>query len=124
MSNLKPRNPCWITRRTNSFDGNGQPTFSTSVRKTKCAIVWLYSETDKTTVRADSSASRGRADESLATGRILLKPNEVIKTGDLVEIYVKGGDNITIEVNKVFRRPDVNNVIHHVDVEGLIWASS
>ncbi len=123
MSTLRPRTPCTISRKTESFDRYGRPEHQTRKRRTKCAIISFYDESEKTSVRADSSASRGRADEHVADVRILLKPNEQIATGDLVEIQLRGGDAITMQVNRIFRRPDVEGVIHHIDVEGDLWVS-
>jgi hypothetical protein len=122
MTTLKPKTPCVISSSTKKYDLYGRPLHSAAKRRTKCAIIHLYREHEKTTVRADSSASRGRADEEVSQVRILLKPNEKISTGDLVEITLKGGQPITMEVRKIFRRPDVEGVIHHIDIEGDIWA--
>lgn len=121
MSTLRPNIACWIRRRTESFDAQGRSIWKTRSTKSKCSIVWLHASKDKTTVRADSSASRGRAEESLADARLLFLPSVAISVGDVVEVSVKGGDNIKVEINRVFRRPDVNGVIHHIDVEGEIW---
>ena len=123
MSTLRPRTPCTISRKTNSFDRYGRETHSTSKRRTKCAIISFYNQSEKTSVRADSSASRGRADEQVADVRILLKPSEQVSTGDLVEIRLLGGESITIQISRIFRRPDVEGVIHHIDVEGDLWVS-
>ena len=121
MSTLRPRNRCWIRRRTEKYDGQGRPIHSTRSQKSRCAIVWLYGAEDKTTVRADSSASRGRAEETLADARLLFLPTTDINLGDVVEVQVKGGSNVKVEVKRIFRRPDVAGVIHHIDVEGEIW---
>lgn len=123
MTTLRPRTPCVISTKTGGYDMYGRETHKETRRKTKCSIVSMYNETEKTSVRADSSASRGRADEQVADVRVLLKPNEKIKTGDLVTITLKGGDPITMQVNRIFRRPDVGGDIHHIDVEGDIWVS-
>tara|TARA_R110000851_G_scaffold59347_11_gene137425 strand:- start:13535 stop:13912 length:378 start_codon:yes stop_codon:yes gene_type:complete len=120
---LRPRTPCTIKRKTSKFDQYGRAEHTEKRRITKCAIIHLYNETSKTSVRADSSASRGRADERTADVRILLKPTEEIATGDLVSIKLKGGLDITMEVNRIFRRPDVEGSIHHIDIEGDIWVS-
>jgi len=123
MSSLRPRTPCTIVTRTTKYDGNGRPIHALRKRRTKCSVVHLYDLTEKTTVRADSSASRGQAEEQLSQARLLFGAREQIKTGDLVEVSVNGGDNMTIEVTKIFRRMDVAARVHHIDVEGAIWVS-
>lgn len=123
MTTIRPRTRCVITRKTGGYDRYGREEHSTRKRITKCAIIHMYNETEKTSVRADSSASRGRSDERLSDGRILLKPTEDIRTGDLVEVTLKGGDRITLQVNRIFRRMDVEGVAHHIDVEGDRWES-
>lgn len=123
MSTIRPRSPCWIKKNTVRYDGHGRPIHSSIRKKTLCAIIRLQDTIDKTTVRADSSASRGRAEEELASGRLLLKPNEDIATGDLIEVEIKGAPNITLEIKSIFRRIDVGGQVHHIDVEGEIWAS-
>lgn len=122
MSTLRPRTPCTISRKGQGFDRYGRENHAVK-KRTKCAIIGFYNSAEKTSVRADSSASRGRADEQTADVRILLKPNEDITTGDIVEIQLTGGQPIVMKVSKIFRRPDVEGVIHHIDVEGDLWAS-
>lgn len=124
MSTIRPRNTCWITSRTDDYDRTGRAIMSISRRRTKCAIVELYDESDKTTVRADSSASRGRADERLADARLLLKPNEDVKLGDVIEVEIRNAPNLKIEVVRIFRRADIAGRIHHIDIEGVKWASA
>lgn len=124
MSTIRPNTPCWIVSMTNSFDGHGQPVFKTKKRKTKCSIVSLHDASGKTTVRADSSASRGQADERLADGRLLLKPNEQVRLGDIVEVKTdRVSDIIKIQITRIFRRVDIAGKVHHIDVEGDIWVS-
>lgn len=123
MSTLRPRTPCVISKKTGGFDMYGRETHRIRRTKTKCSIVNLYNETEKTSVRADSSASRGRADEQVADVRVLLRPKEKISTGDLIEITLQGGDPIVMQVNRIFRRPDIDGAIHHIDVEGDLWVS-
>jgi len=123
MTTLRPRTPCTLSRKTSTFDRYGREQHKLQRRSTKCAIIHMYNETEKTSVRADSSASRGRSDEQVADGRFLLKPSEQVSTGDLLELKVRGGEKYVIQINRVFRRPDVEGVIHHIDVEGDIWVS-
>lgn len=123
MSTLRPRNTCWITRKTGTYDDFGRHTFSARRTRTRCSIVSMTREVDKTSVRADSTASRGRAEEPLAQARLLFLPREDLRTGDIVEVEIKGGENLKVTITSIFRRPDVSGQIHHIDAEGEIWAS-
>ncbi|MDX5412910.1 MAG: hypothetical protein LPK02_07665 [Rhodobacterales bacterium] len=123
MSTIRPTTTCWIIKNTTRYDGHGRAIHATRRTRTRCAIIHLYDEVNKTTVRADSSATRGRAEEVLAAGRLLLKPSENVATGDLIEIEVKGAQNITLEIKRIFRRMDVGGRVHHIELDGEIWAS-
>lgn len=122
MSTIRPKTTCWIIKNTTRYDGHGRAIHATRRKRTRCAVIKLYDEVEKTTVRADSSATRGRAEEMLADGRLLLLPNEDVATGDLIEVEVQGGPNITLEIKRIFRRIDVGGRVHHIDLEGEIWA--
>lgn len=124
MTTLRPRSPCSIRRETGGFDRYGRPQHSSNRVNTKCAIVWLKDNASETSVRADSSASRGRAEEKIYESRLLFKPTEDILPGDLIAIRLQGSPiEIVVEALSVWRRPDVNGVIHHIQVEGNRWAS-
>jgi len=123
MSTLRPRTNCWISSKIETYDGYGRPQHTMTRRKTKCAIVSLHKNAERTTVRADSSASRGRANEQVFDSRLLLKPNESVQLGDVIEVEIKGAENLQIEVIRIFHRTDIEGRIHHIDIEGETWAS-
>lgn len=50
------------------------------------AVISLETSATKTTVRADSSASRGSAEETVVDGKILVSPLLMVQRGDRVEI--------------------------------------
>lgn len=123
MSTIRPRTPCFILKHVDGYDRFGKPNNTYKRIASKCAIIHLYDETEKTSVRADSSASRGNAEETVADARLLFKPDVAMVKGDLVEIPMPG-DSITIRVTRIFRRIDVGGKPHHLDVEGSLWVSS
>lgn len=118
---LRPRNICFIRRKSTSYDDFGRPIVGASSTKARCSIVHLWNETDATSVRHDTSASRGRAEEAMADVRILLLPNQAVSTGDVIEVEQKSADNVIFEVRRIFRRPDVHGRIHHIDVSGELF---
>lgn len=123
MSTLRPRVPCTIRTRTTAYDRYGQPIHSETERETRCAIIRLTSSVDTTSVRTDSSASRGRAEEVVYDVRLLMAPRESVKRGDLVTVRLKGAEALTVEVMEVHPRADVAGRLHHIEVDGNRWAS-
>lgn len=123
MSSLKPRNRCWIKRRTRVYDQYGREEVSVKSTPAKCSIVSLYDAVEPTAVRHDSAASQARIEERVASMRVLLLPRADVRTADIIEVEIRGSDNISFEVNRVFRRPDISGKIQHIDVEGDLWVS-
>lgn len=72
-----PNNTAFV-RQSNGFDKYGEPTF-TARRAVPCAICQLSMATERTSVRTDSSATRGNAEEQTATAKILFPPGKVAK---------------------------------------------
>ena len=66
------------------FNKFGEPTFG-PVRTVPCAVIALNRTTEKTSVRTDSSATRGNAEELAASAKILFKPG-IAGQGMKVEI--------------------------------------
>lgn len=104
---------CTITRRSGS-DVYGQPTVS-SVKNTRCAVVKFSTKRQKTTVRADSSGTRGHADEELAQIKVLLPKNTDVKLDDIFTLY---GQDARVTV--VSPRIDVMGRLDHIELEATI----
>lgn len=75
------------------------------------AIISLENRIQVTTVRADSSASRGSAEEGIAQARILVSPKLAISVDDRVVI-----DAITYRVIATHVRRTVFGVKDHIEV--------
>lgn len=120
---IRPTIPCVIVRRTQTFDRTGRAIYSTKRVKAKCDIIWAKEGSQTTTVRADSSASRGRADEEVNDARLLFHAREGIRTGDIVIILPRPSrgypDKLVLEINMIQRRIDVGGSVHHIEVEGV-----
>lgn len=71
--------------KTQRFDLYGQPTFDSGVVE-KCAVIMLVNKSQHTTVRADSSASRGHGDEIVASAKLILIPLTKAAIGDRLVI--------------------------------------
>jgi hypothetical protein len=87
--------PCRIrSKRTSDVYGQEQ---WTPYRPAKCSVLRLRQTSGNTTVRADSSATRGHAEEVTLDGIILLGTSTTILIGDQVVIADVTGEVISIE---------------------------
>lgn len=82
-----------------------------------CSIVRLMITNEKTSVRADSSATRGNAQEVQADCVLLLLPTTRARLDDIVEI---GGAKFKISGR--FPRHDVNGRLDHIEIHAMIWS--
>lgn len=98
------------------FDGFGQPKF-TEPRDSKCAIVKHEISTQQSTVRTDSSSTRGHAYEDIASFIGLFPVGETIKKEDVVNILGQ-----EFRIIKIQPRLTVTAKIDHYEVSGVIHA--
>jgi len=82
----------------------------------RMAIVKLELGMKKTTVRADSSASRGTSDEEVSSAVFLFEKTSSVAVGDFIEIY-----NHKLKVVSCFPRYDVVGKFDHIQVEAQAW---
>jgi hypothetical protein len=82
-----------------------------------CAIVTLMTKVKTTPVRADYSATRGNAEETVSSSRILFPPSVQIEAEDKFTI-----SGIDLRVTEIIERRDVWGAIDHFDVSFGIWA--
>lgn len=81
---FKPNLDCVIRQKAGS-DVYGMPTYGAR-KKERCAIVKKVLRSDKTSVRADSSASRGNARELEADVLILVNPNTTAQIDAIIDV--------------------------------------
>lgn len=101
--------PCTIALRSGS-DVYGMPKYSAPVR-TVCAVVLLTTKGQHSTVRADSGATRGHADEQVADA-ILLVGRKQEPTLDST-VSVRG---VALRVISVQHRIDVMGRLDHYEI--------
>jgi hypothetical protein len=106
-----------ILRRVRSYDVYGQPVLSAAKTEPLVGIVKLRREAQHTTVRADSSQSRGHADEFVATTKFLLVPRTAAEIGDQLEF---GG--VRVKITTKWAQYDTAGRIDHYEVTGELWA--
>ena len=98
-----------------STDLYGKRTYSAWVTKS-FGIIKLEQKSEKTSVRTDSSASRGSAQEILADARFLFPKDVILKEGDRIQF---GGFYLTVV--SVFPRHRVTGELDHWQVDCDIW---
>lgn len=84
-----------------------------------CAIVKLVTESSKTSVRTDASATRGTAQEILADARLLFPRYVDLRPGDRVSIF-----GVELTVVSIFPRHNVLGVHDHWQVDCNIFGSA
>ena len=112
---FRPNQKCRIQLSAGN-DVYGQPKPAAYVSE-RCSIVKLILTATKSSVRADSSASRGNADEVQAKSVILLTANTKAKIEDIIEV---AGAKLKIE--GVFPRHDAQGRLDHFEINASIWS--
>lgn len=112
-----PNLDCWISKVGDAeHNVYGETEVKKPVRE-RCAIVRLRHEMQNTTVRADSSASRGHGNEFVSSNKILLTAKTTATHGD--KLLVSG---VEMRVLSLFPRYDVPGRLDHYEVVGELWA--
>ncbi|SER25963.1 hypothetical protein SAMN05216548_1148 [Faunimonas pinastri] len=81
-----------------------------------CGVVSLANTDQKTSVRSDSSASRGSAQETVSDAKILFPATVTIIAGDRFEIA-----GFTLKVITVQPRYSVLGILDHYEVDFAHW---
>jgi hypothetical protein len=95
MDLLRPYLPVTLRRKVGT-DLYGRSAHG-SPRTVRVGVVRLAGGQVKTSVRADSSASRGRSDESTADAVLLFPSAEDVQAGDLVTVNGMALEVVTVE---------------------------
>lgn len=113
-SNFRPNYFGHVSKKI-GYDVTGRPTFSDRV-KIGLSVVNLGTDIESTSIRADKSASKSRAQEQIRTGRILVEPKASVSMGDMLELM---GEKWKID-RKVIRLDQAGR-IHHFQVDIVSW---
>jgi hypothetical protein len=112
---FQPNTHCAIIRIGGKFNSTGEGVELPPINA-KCAIVKLEVGVVKTSVRVDSSASRGNAWEGEAVARLLFLPNVEMTRGDRIEIH-----GYKLMVQSMFPRLHVSGAVDHWQVDCVSW---
>jgi len=113
---FKPNISCRVHRSSGASDVYGQP-LPTTIINERCAVINLDLKSLRTTVRADSSASRGAASEEVLNAFLLMTKNTQVQIDDVVEVT-----GIKIRVMRKFPRHSLKGVLDHYEIGGTIWS--
>lgn len=103
---FRPNHTCQLYKIAglNEF---GERSFAAPI-SVDCGVVKFNVESEKTSVRADSSASRGKAEEVTADVKVLFPMIVPIEKGDVALIH-----GVFLEVTSVFPRQAVTGAFDH-----------
>lgn len=105
--------PCTLKTRTGS-DVYGQATYG-AVKKTVCAVIKFEIKRQHSTVRADSSGTRGHADETVAQIKVLMPKTTVVELDDILTL--RGFNSRVLSITERF---DVMGRLDHFEVEATV----
>lgn len=115
---FKPNIPCKIYRSSGQTDVYGQPKPTTIILE-RCAVINLNMKSLKTTVRADSSASRGAASEEVLDAFLLMAKTTKTQIDDVVEVA-----GVKVRVTRKFPRHDLTGRLDHYEIGGMMWSET
>jgi hypothetical protein len=115
---FRPTLPCKIQLASGKNDVRGQPIPGVLVAE-KCAIVKLVISNEKSSVRADSSASRGNAQEMEATSVILLGAATRARIDDII---IVAGHQLRIKSMQM--RYDASMRLDHYEINATMWGGA
>lgn len=111
---FRPNQSGVLMRKLAKRDIHGRESFAPGV-PVSIAIVHLADKVVETSVRADSSATRGAADMSTLQAKILIGTSVLISRGDVM--LVRGR---YVEIESIHDRIDVLGRPHHQELGGNI----
>lgn len=114
---FRPNQTCEISK-VNGNDVYGKKKYDEWLAA-RVGVVKLEQGTTKTSVRTDSSASRGSAQEIVADARLMFPVGVILKPGDRVRIH-----GVLLTVVSVFPRHAVTGRFDHWQVDCNIYGGS
>lgn len=112
---FKPNNRCRI-QLSNGFNVHGQPVPGAWITE-GCSIVKLVVTNEKSSVRADSSASRGNARELVADAVLLLTVKTRARIDDIIEMR-----GTQYKISGRHERFDAAGRLDHIEIHAMIWS--
>jgi hypothetical protein len=112
---FRPNRTCTINKRT-GFDLYGQGTVSAAVTE-PCAVVKMRTLATPTTVRSDSSASRGHGEEFITYNVFLLTAATTAAIEDKITI-----SGVAMRLVDMHPRYNIAGELDHWECQGRLWS--
>lgn len=106
---FQPNLNCEVQLASGSYDVYGQPVPGRKVKE-RCGIVKLDIRNEKTSVRADTSESRGFAHEEITIGTVLLQKTTQANIDDTIQI---SNFSQTFKIVSKFPQHNVRGALDH-----------
>ena len=113
---FRPNKTCRI-QLSSGNDVYGQPLPVTYVTE-RCAVVKISVKNEKSSVRADSSASRGNAMEFETESTLLMTANSKVKIDDIIEVM-----GFRLKVTGKLPRVNLEGGIDHYQISATVWSN-
>jgi len=107
-----PNTDARLLRKNPKRDIHGRESYMPAV-PIRCSVVTLSENVVTSSVRADSAASRGAADEQVLQAKLLLPAGVALKKGDVIQVLGR-----LVEVASIAPRVDVIGKLDHNEVGG------
>lgn len=108
---FRPNTTCRLFTQKEGFDIYGTRQWSLP-KVTPCAVITFDLATTKSSVRVDSSGTRGRADQLQGIARFLFPHTVALLRGDIVE-----KDGFWLKLVEIFPRYAVDGRMDHFEVD-------
>lgn len=109
---LVGNHPARIMRKMAKRDIHGREIYGPS-EPVRVSIVHLRDIVEETSVRADSSASRGASQQGTLQAKLLVAPTLKVSRGDVIEVRGR-----LVEVESVHDRIDIFGRLNHLEIGG------
>lgn len=114
---FRPNQNCHIQKSSGKNDVYGMPTPGAKVAE-RLAVIELNIMSEKSSVRADTSASRGNAQEMEVVSKFLLTKKTVAEINDVL-IYA----GHSFRVKSLFPRHDLQGMLDHFEATCTFWSA-
>ena len=112
---FRPNLNCTLYNADGTHDLYGRPQPTVKARE-RCAIVKLITRSDKSSVRADSSGSRGSAHEEIADAVLLFTKTTAADIDDVVEVQ-----GVWLLITGKFPRVSLGGKLDHYEIIANVW---
>jgi hypothetical protein len=117
MSPFQPNQSCQV-RKTQTKNVFGEEQLGDPI-DSMCSVVKLDITIARTSVRADTSATRGAAREYIGEATLLFTPDSNVALDDQIDVL-----GYKLRVVTVFPRSDLQGNPHHLQVQAGIWGKA